>query len=74
MKLYECKDGDRIDLIVLKYYGTLKYLNDVIGANNNLCKMPMILCSGTTINLPDFQNIQQIKINVTQQAKRVPLW
>lgn len=75
MKSYRCSDGDRIDLIVLKHYGDLKHLNDVIGANNHLCKKPLTLTSGEIVELPDFSVSQLQDKSVTDQAKeRVPLW
>jgi len=71
MSLYRTKDGDRIDLIVLKHYGDLKHLNDVIGANNHLCKIPMDLKSGIDIELPEFV----VKNNIQAEFKeRGPLW
>lgn len=74
MSLYKCSDGDRIDLIVLKHYGDLKYLNNVVAANKQLFDKPLILQSGTILELPDFKTTQQQNKTVTQQVKRVPLW
>jgi len=75
MKYYKCNDGDRIDLIVLKHYGDLKHLNDVVSANNHLCKKPLILTSGEIIELPDFNvSLLQDKSVTDQPKKRVPLW
>jgi len=52
MVSYRCVDGDRIDLIVLKHYGTVEPLKKVIEANPNLAKeKSLILKSGTIINL-----------------------
>ena len=55
MSLYRCSDGDRIDLIVLKHYGTLDPLNEVIKANPNLYNKEMTLKAGDKIELPDFE-------------------
>lgn len=74
MSLYKCSDGDRIDLIALKHYGDLKYLNNVVAANKQLFDKPLILQSGTVLELPDFKTTQQQNKTVTQPAKRVPLW
>ena len=72
MKSYSCSDGDRIDLIVLKHYGDLTHLNDVVGANNHLCKLSLDLKSGEIVYLPDFSvTVQDKKV---ETKKRVPLW
>lgn len=72
MKSYSCSDGDRIDLIVFKYYGDLTHLNDVVGANNHLCKLSLDLKSGEIVHLPDFSvTVQDKKV---ETKKRVPLW
>jgi len=72
---YKCSRGDRIDLIVLKHYGHLNYLNDVISVNKQLLKKSMILEFDETIVLPDFSVTEQHNPSVTQQAKkREPLW
>ncbi len=74
MSLYKCSDVDRIDLVVLKHYGDLKYLNDVVAANKQLFNKPLILQNGTTIELPTFET-QLLNKTVTQPAKiREPLW
>jgi len=75
MKSYSCSDGDRIDLIVLKHYGDLTHLNDVIGANNHLCKLSLDLKSGEIVELPDFSvSVLQDKSVTDKVKKRVPLW
>jgi len=53
-KSYKCVDGDRIDLIVFDAYGTLEPLPQVLAANVHLSKMPLVLESGTDINLLDW--------------------
>ena len=55
MRLYRTVDGDRIDLIVLKHYGDLTHLNDVISANPTLCKISLDLVAGIEITLPEFK-------------------
>jgi len=51
---YRCVDGDRIDLIVLKHYGTVKPLKKVIEVNPKLAKeKSLILKAGTIVNLPE---------------------
>jgi len=72
MTFYRCNDGDRIDLIVLKHYGDLEHLNDVISANKQLFDKPMVLISGMTIELPDFSVTVQAEI--LEPKERVPLW
>lgn len=75
MSLYKCSDGDRIDLIVLKHYGNLKYLNDVVSENKHLFDKPLILQNGVTISLPQFDVFELQNKSVTVQAKkREPLW
>jgi len=70
---YESNTGDRIDLIVLKHYGSLEHLNTVIAHNKHLFDKSMDLKSGTTIQLPII-----IKDQATEQEtvskKREPLW
>ena len=55
MSLYRTVDGDRIDLIVLKHYGDLTHLNDVISANPILFDISLDLNAGVEINLPAFK-------------------
>lgn len=75
MKSYRCSDGDRIDLIVLKHYGDLKHLNDVVSANNHLCKKFLTLTSGEIVELPDFSvSLLQDKSVTERTKKREPLW
>jgi len=71
MSLYRTKDGDRIDLIVLNHYGDLKHLNEVVGANNHLCKIPMDLKAGVNIELPEFVTKRDTQ---AENKKRGPLW
>ena len=75
MKSYKCSNGDRIDLIVLKHYGDLTHLNDVVSVNNHLCKKPLNLTSGEIVELPDFSVSQLQDKSVTERTKkREPLW
>jgi len=71
MKFYKCVDGDRIDLIVLKHYGDLKYLKDVVEANPVLWDRSMILDNSVIVKLPDFAtNDKPVKI----KRERKALW
>jgi len=72
MQLYETNNGDRIDLIVMNFYGNLNHLNDVLSRNLHLSKKSMSLKSGLKIELPNFEIIDS-KQNVTVQV-REPLW
>lgn len=54
---HRCIDGDRIDLIVLKHYGDLKYLKNVIEVNHNLYKKDLILKAGHILELPIFKEV-----------------
>jgi len=75
MKSYSCSDGDRIDLIVLKHYGDLTHLNDVVSENKHLYDLPLNLRGGTVISLPDFDvSVQQDKSVTDRVQKREPLW
>ena len=76
MSLYRTKEGDRIDLIVLKHYGDLKHLNDVIGANKHLFKKPMNLESNIDIELPEFDDpsSEYFISSVDNPVEREPLW
>jgi len=71
MSLYRTKEGDRIDLIVLKHYGDLKHLNDVIGANKVLWDKPMNLNCDLNIELPLFSTKSN---DPYKQKERGPLW
>lgn len=71
MSLYKCVDGDRIDLIVLKHYGELKHLNDVISANKVLFSKSLNLESGLELELPEFVVESS---EVVEDKERVALW
>ena len=49
---YKTIEGDRIDIISLKHYGSQEMLPHVIGANPQLHKIPLSLAGGITIVLP----------------------
>lgn len=68
---YECSTGDRIDLVVLKHYGSLERLNEVIAENKHLFKESMNLTAGTFIQLPIFPE-ETVQENVSKI--REPLW
>lgn len=64
MTSYRAVDGDRIDLIVLKHYGSVEPLKEVLEANTHLSKSSsMILKSGEIIKLP--------KINLSSKSDPV---
>lgn len=74
MDLYRCVDGDRIDLIVLKYYGTVKPLKRVIEANPKLPKeKSLILKSGMIINLPKIEESNSFSIGKDGKEEEL-LW
>jgi len=56
MQLYRTVDGDRIDLVVLRHYGSVEHLKEVLEANPKLSKNDsMILKAGEIIKLPTIQ-------------------
>ena len=58
---YIAVDGDRLDSIVYKYYGTLEPLERVIALN---VQLPAILRTGDRVILPEF----------TPEPKEARLW
>ena len=71
MTLHRCTDGDRIDLIVLKHYGSLKPLNTVIEANRHLFSKSLILKSGEIVKLPE---IEEERVEKSKPKERELLW
>ncbi|RAZ62895.1 tail protein X, partial [Campylobacter hyointestinalis] len=51
MTRYVAKDGDRLDSIVYKHYGSLEYFSQVLSVNFGLC---VILKAGDVVILPEF--------------------
>jgi len=70
--IYDCVDGDRIDLIVLNHYGDLDNLMNVIESNKHLFKLPLLLVSGLSIQLPLFED--KIDITIVKPQNRKALW
>lgn len=62
--IYKAKDGERLDQIVYKHYGHLRYFETVLELNP---KLEIILKAGTLVNLPEF-NEEKIP------QKQVALW
>jgi len=54
MTTYQCSDGDRLDIIVFKAYGSLEAMNTVLEANPHLLDHTS-LRAGETVYLPDWQ-------------------
>ncbi|MBL0702567.1 MAG: tail protein X [Sulfurospirillum sp.] len=69
---YRCVDGDRIDLVVLAYYGSLEHLNNVIASNKHLFNEPLDLRAGMVINLPEFIEVEDYTL--AGSTIREPLW
>lgn len=67
---YTTKEHDRIDLIVLKHYGHLEYLNTVLSVNTHLFSKSLNVGAGVLIKLPVIK-----KEKAKEQPKvRKPLW
>lgn len=62
-KIYIAKDGERLDIIVYKHYGTLKNFTEILAFNSHL---NAILKAGDKVFLPE------IKANVAKKEKT--LW
>lgn len=56
------KDGDRLDSIVYKHYGSLEYFEKVLSVN---CGLSVILKAGDIVILPKF---------TTKEPKQNKLW
>lgn len=59
---YLAKDGDRLDSIVYKHYGSLEYFPQVLSINFDLC---VILKAGDIVILPKF---------ASKEPKQNKLW
>ncbi len=55
---FTTQDGDRLDLICYRYYGTLsgRVVEQVLEANPDLAKQPLSMPAGTIINFPDLSD------------------
>lgn len=49
--IYKAKDGERLDQIVYKHYGHLRYFESVLELNP---KLEIILKAGDSVVLPEF--------------------
>lgn len=63
--VYRTSEGDVLDLICLKYYGTVEAVTQVLSANPNLSEHGAVLPSGIQINLPEL---------VIKNKESVSLW
>ena len=59
---YIAKEGDLLDWIVWKHYGTTSVLEQVMQANPNLTKE--ILTAGTIVRLPYIETVQKANSEV----------
>ncbi len=67
MQKYRCKDGDMLDAICFKYYGSqIGTAEAVLEANPGLAEHGPMLPAGLVIELPD--------IDAPQAEKAVRLW
>lgn len=48
--IYKAKDGERLDQIVYRHYGHLRYFESVLELNP---KLEIVLKAGTLVNLPE---------------------
>ena len=62
MVTYTAKDGDLLDWIVWKHYGTTSVLEQVLQANPNLTNE--ILSAGTIVLLPYIEDIKKTNTEI----------
>ncbi len=62
MVTYTAKDGDLLDWIVWKHYGTTSVLEQVLQANPNLTKE--ILSADTIVRLPYIEEIKKTNTEI----------
>lgn len=60
MEIYRALDGDRLDKIVYKHYGHLKFFEQVLKINH---KLAPILKAGDIVYLPEFKDVNIMKEN-----------
>lgn len=60
--IYRSKDGERLDQIVYRHYGHLRYFESVLELNP---KLEIVLKAGTLVNLPE---LNEEKISQKQAA------
>lgn len=70
MAVYRTKDGDTVDSIAYKYYGSTsnKLVENIFEANHRLSDYPPVLPEGLLIELPE-----QSQTTMTT-TKKVKLW
>ena len=67
MITYVTKDGDVLDTICQKYYGsTSGMVEKVLEANRHLAELPAIFVAGIKIILPD--------LTLSEESESVQLW
>lgn len=66
MASYRTHDGDTLDYIAFKYYGSTDATERLIGANRDLAEMPPILPGNVLVQLPD--------LVIEQPVNQVRLW
>lgn len=63
MKHTVATKGDRLDVIIYQYYGTLDVMNEVMMNNPHLMSTP-ILSTGDKVYLPDIAKPEQSETGV----------
>lgn len=66
MVTYKTKQGDMLDQISYKHYGSVDYVNQILKANPKLASYPYDLPQNIIIKLPD--------IETKTQSKEIKLW
>lgn len=66
--VYVAQDGDTLDLIAYRRYGTVAALRHVQAANPDLTAQAPRLAAGTRVRLPD------IEVTPEDEARVVQLW
>lgn len=66
--VYVAVDGDTLDLIAYRRYGTVAAVRNVVAANPGLTALGPRLPAGTRVNLPD------IEVAPEDEARIVQLW
>lgn len=61
--VYRTVDGDVLDAICHKHYGSALRYQDVLAANPGLCDLPAVLPIGVEIRLPVFESSAETEAN-----------
>lgn len=61
MVTYKTKQGDMLDYISYKHYGSVDYVNQILKANPKLANYPYVLPENIIIKLPDIETKIQVK-------------